>query len=269
MNKNWKTEFYKKMKKKPLLLILCVQSHFSPVWLFVTLMDCNPPGSSVHGILQARVPEWVVISNKETPGRLTVLLWVPLPSPPPSPGKPETLIRAGVSVSEDPPCSLGNERPGRKRTSDRRAGPGCDLLTRLPQRPPEAWWEGRWGWAAEDCFTPLWALSSPPCHVLQQQWRPHPGRVRGAQKGLPPLPWAGAWPYGGGWSLAFSTPMLLPPLSSLPWILSVVFSSTAKPSICQSTEKTVFFLTLMWGSFCRIFQGIMICMPSYLYDLPR
>ena len=30
--------------------------------LFLTLwdpMDCSPPGSSVHGILQARIPEWV------------------------------------------------------------------------------------------------------------------------------------------------------------------------------------------------------------------
>ena len=25
-------------------------------------MDCSPPGSSAHGILQARVLEWVVIS---------------------------------------------------------------------------------------------------------------------------------------------------------------------------------------------------------------
>ena len=25
-------------------------------------MDCSPPGSSLHGILQARVPEWVAIS---------------------------------------------------------------------------------------------------------------------------------------------------------------------------------------------------------------
>ena len=25
-------------------------------------MDCNPPGSSVHGIFQARIPEWVAIS---------------------------------------------------------------------------------------------------------------------------------------------------------------------------------------------------------------
>ena len=26
-------------------------------------MDCNPPGSSVHGILQARILDWVVVSS--------------------------------------------------------------------------------------------------------------------------------------------------------------------------------------------------------------
>ena len=33
--------------------------------LYLTLcnpMDCSPPGSSVHGILQARILEWVAIS---------------------------------------------------------------------------------------------------------------------------------------------------------------------------------------------------------------
>ena len=34
----------------------------SCVRLFVTHMDCSLPGSSVHGIFQARVPEWVAIS---------------------------------------------------------------------------------------------------------------------------------------------------------------------------------------------------------------
>ena len=27
-----------------------------------SLMDCNPPGSSIHGIFQARILEWVAIS---------------------------------------------------------------------------------------------------------------------------------------------------------------------------------------------------------------
>ena len=34
----------------------------SHVRLFVTPVDCGPPGSSVHGILQARTLEWVAIS---------------------------------------------------------------------------------------------------------------------------------------------------------------------------------------------------------------
>ena len=34
-------------------------SHFSYVWLFVTLWTVAQPGSSVHGILQARILEWV------------------------------------------------------------------------------------------------------------------------------------------------------------------------------------------------------------------
>ena len=35
---------------------------FSSVWLFCNPMDCSPPGSSVHGISQARILEWVAVS---------------------------------------------------------------------------------------------------------------------------------------------------------------------------------------------------------------
>ena len=34
---------------------------FWSVWLFCDLMDCSPPGSSIYGVLQARILEWVVI----------------------------------------------------------------------------------------------------------------------------------------------------------------------------------------------------------------
>ena len=37
-------------------------SCFSHIWLLCDLMGCSPPGSSVHGILQARILEWVAIS---------------------------------------------------------------------------------------------------------------------------------------------------------------------------------------------------------------
>ena len=37
-------------------------NHFSHVQLFATLwIDCSPPGSSVHGILQAKILEWVAM----------------------------------------------------------------------------------------------------------------------------------------------------------------------------------------------------------------
>ena len=43
-------------------------------------MDCNPPGSSVHGILQARTLKWVAISSSRAssdPGIQTVSLMSP------------------------------------------------------------------------------------------------------------------------------------------------------------------------------------------------
>ena len=38
-----------------------VHSGFSRVQLFCDTVDCSPPGSSVHGTLQARLLEWVAI----------------------------------------------------------------------------------------------------------------------------------------------------------------------------------------------------------------
>ena len=35
--------------------------------MFCDPMDCSPPGSSVHGIFQARIPEWVDISSSRGP----------------------------------------------------------------------------------------------------------------------------------------------------------------------------------------------------------
>ena len=55
--------------------LLCI--HFTSVWQFCAVlslqscltlrdpMDCSPPGSSVHGILQARILEWVAMSSSK------------------------------------------------------------------------------------------------------------------------------------------------------------------------------------------------------------
>ena len=45
-------------------LYVCVQSRFSCVQLCETpSTDCNPPGSSLHGVLQARRLEWVAMPS--------------------------------------------------------------------------------------------------------------------------------------------------------------------------------------------------------------
>ena len=43
--------------------IFCMLSHFSRVRLFCNPMDCGPPGSSVHGILRARILETVAMPS--------------------------------------------------------------------------------------------------------------------------------------------------------------------------------------------------------------
>ena len=43
-------------------ICLCVLSRFSRVQL-CDPMDCSPPGSSVHGILQAKILEWVAMPS--------------------------------------------------------------------------------------------------------------------------------------------------------------------------------------------------------------
>ena len=60
-------------------MCMCVLSRFSRVGLCDT-MDCSPPGFSVHGILQARIPEW-------------------LPCPPPGWGSSQPRDRTCVSCT--------------------------------------------------------------------------------------------------------------------------------------------------------------------------
>ena len=46
---------------------MCVKS-LQPCLTLCNPMDCSPPGSSVHGILQARILEWVAMpSSRELP----------------------------------------------------------------------------------------------------------------------------------------------------------------------------------------------------------
>ena len=57
--------YFKQINEELLCLTLC-----NP-------MDCSLPGSSVHGIFQVRIPEWVAISSSEESSRLRDQTCVP------------------------------------------------------------------------------------------------------------------------------------------------------------------------------------------------
>ena len=68
--------YYISLRQEQYLIHLCVCASCthtcsvanSCLTLFIT-MDCSPPGSSVHGILQARILEWVAISSSRGSSR--------------------------------------------------------------------------------------------------------------------------------------------------------------------------------------------------------
>ena len=67
-------------------------------------MDCSPPGSSVHGILQARLLEWVAISSSRgssQPGTETVSL-----IPPALAGRVFTASATCEALGEEGRCSF-------------------------------------------------------------------------------------------------------------------------------------------------------------------
>ena len=45
--------------------VLCYAKSLQPCPTLCNTIDVSPPGSSVCGILQARIPEWVAISSSE------------------------------------------------------------------------------------------------------------------------------------------------------------------------------------------------------------
>ena len=77
---------------------MCVLSHVSCVWLFV--IPRSLPGSSVHGILQARILEWVASSRGSSESSTSPALAGKFFTTEPQ-GKPKVLIR-GIKN----PCHL-------------------------------------------------------------------------------------------------------------------------------------------------------------------
>ena len=90
--------------------MLCLVTQLCP-----TLFDpkvCSLPGSSVHGILQARILEWVAMPFSTNPGikpRSRTLQVDSLPSEPP--GKPQEMLAASKEEGKEKDSLL--EPPGR------------------------------------------------------------------------------------------------------------------------------------------------------------
>ena len=96
---NWfpvKTWAYAKRKWKKLLYSMCKCAKSLQSYLILCdPMDGSPPGSSVHGILQARILEWVAVPSSrtafqprdQTPHLLCLLHWQMGPLPLVPPGK--------------------------------------------------------------------------------------------------------------------------------------------------------------------------------------
>ena len=52
----------------------------SRIWLFVTPVNCSPPGFSIHGVFQARILEWVAISfSRQLKFNILKTRLIPLP----------------------------------------------------------------------------------------------------------------------------------------------------------------------------------------------
>ena len=94
----------------PTLLLCCVQ----PCPPLYDPVDCSPPGSSVHWILQARILEWVAISSStgsSWPGDgnhsfLRLLNWQADSLPTEPPGKPSQILLGSNYFPLQNPCLI-------------------------------------------------------------------------------------------------------------------------------------------------------------------
>ena len=75
---SWWDEWTKKILYMCVCVCVCIVLHVSHSVVFdaLWLMNCSLPDSSVHGILQARILEWVAISFSRESSRPTDWTWV-------------------------------------------------------------------------------------------------------------------------------------------------------------------------------------------------
>ena len=141
-------------------------------------MNCSPPGSCVHGILQARTVEWVAISSSRgssQPRDTLCLLYPPLIA---------QLVKKSTYNAGDP-----GSIPGLGRSPGEGIGyplqySWASLVAQLVKNPPAVWetwvwslgWVGKIPWRRERLPTPVFwpgefqGLYSPWSHRIRHDW---------------------------------------------------------------------------------------------------
>ena len=80
---------------RSLLIIYCIYSSEASCLTFCDPIDCSPPGSSIHGIFQARILGWVTISYSRGSSLAREWIWVSM-----NRGSWQTMVH-GVMVRHD------------------------------------------------------------------------------------------------------------------------------------------------------------------------
>ena len=97
-------------------------------------MDCSPPGSSVHGIFQARILEWVTFTSLEDLPEVDPGIQ---PTSPPlaggfftteQPGTPAAAAKSVMSDSVQPHRRHSTRLPGPWDSPGKNTGVGCHFL---------------------------------------------------------------------------------------------------------------------------------------------
>ena len=127
-------------------------------------MDCSPPGSSVHGILQARILEWVAIPFSRNPGiepRSSALQAGALPSEPPGKPRREDKYMQRSEGRRSWKRSVWQEKSLEKKASasSQRALQAAVRALSLSQWMVESWWRVL---SLGMCPSHIWVLEKSP-----------------------------------------------------------------------------------------------------------
>ena len=117
-------------------------------------MDCSPPASSVHGIVQGRILEWVAISFSKGSS------WRIEPESLTSPVLAGGFFTTSVTWEPQPPCTCGLKKNSQ----------------------PKSWELYFIRWLIFRTSNPWDSISSDPERTVHKRWGEEPNYIEGLQK---------------------------------------------------------------------------------------